>query len=406
MSEEIKSDPVLESPSSPGDALRQARQRIGLSEEDVAEELNLSVSQVRALEDNRFEDLPGKTYVQGYLKSYARLLNSDEEEILQNFQQEDAIISGIRPVMRETRSSDRHMKLLSLGVVFVLGGLSFMWWQGREQSTVVPLAVTEDLGQQTGEQADALLATRSPDLETTELQEFGNSGQNLNGQGISANEEFSTSTYVPPGEMSSGMAPLQAEQQAETELATESTAAQPLLEAESTSQGEPRGSDDIEISQADTTTRAQPEAAEQLPPDDQPAQQTSSGETFGVENQDKKVEVAAVDEGEPPQTPEQRQPDRATASTTTGIEPGHEVKLKFSATSWVDLRDANGQRLLYENVNQGREISVQGQPPFSIFLGNADGVEIDYGGKPFDFSAFTNGIYARFELGVEQLGQP
>lgn len=399
MDEEAKSDPVLESPSSPGDALRQGRERFGLSIEDVAAELNLSVSQIRALEDNRFEDLPGKTYVQGYLKSYARLLNSDEDDVLQNFQQEDAIISGIRPVMRETRSSDRHMKLLSVGVILVLGGLSFMWWQGREQSAVVPLAVTEDLGQQTTEQLDNLITTQTAGLEMVESNEFGNAGEGIRGQEISALEEFPASTYVPPGEMNGGTTPMQSD----VALTTESTTAQLPLETESAAQTEATELGDVGTSQADTTTDVQSQVTQQAPPDDAITPESSSGEVLSNENQE---EVAAMNEATPPQAPAQSETDQATAPTIAGIEPGHEVKLKFSATSWVDLRDANGQRLLYENVNKGREISVQGKPPFSIFLGNADGVEIDYGGKPFDFSAFTNGIYARFELGVEQLTQP
>ena len=403
MGEEAKSDPVLEAPSSPGDALRQAREKLGLSVEDVAAELNLSVSQIRALEDNRFEDLPGKTYVQGYLKSYARLLNSDEDDVLQNFQQEVATISGIRPVMRETRSSDRHMKLLSVGVILVLGGLSFMWWQGREQPAVVPLAVTEDLGQQTTEPVDDLITTQASGLGAAETNEFGSAGEDLRGQEISTLDEFPTSTYVPPGEMSSEATPMQTN----VELATESNTAQLPLETESATQAEAAGLGDADTSQADTTTGDQPQVAQQAPPDDAIMPETSSEEELDNENQDKKIEVAAINEAIPlPQAPTQSDSNQAPAPTIVGIEPGHEVKLKFSATSWVDLRDANGQRLLYENVNEGREISVQGKPPFSIFLGNADGVEIDYGGKPFDFSAFTNGIYARFELGVEQLNQP
>ena len=393
MDEEAKSDPVLEAPSSPGDALRQARQRIGLSVEDVAAELNLSASQIHALEDNRFEDLPGKTYVQGYLKSYARLLNSNEEDVLKNFQQEDAIISGIRPVMRETRSSDRHMKLLSVGVILVLGGLSFMWWQGREQSAVVPLAVTEDLGQQTTEPVDNLATTQVPGLGTAESNEFGNVDEYIGGQETTALEE-----YVPPEEMNDIATPIQAD----VALATESTTAQLPTETESAGQDGAAGLSDVDTTSVDTSIDTQPQVTQQAPPDDAVTPETSSGE---VPDNGGQEEVAAVNETTP-QVTAQSETDQTTASAIVDTESGQKVKLKFSATSWVDLRDANGQRLLYENVNEGREISVQGKPPFSIFLGNADGVEIDYGGKPFDFSAFTNGIYARFELGVEQLNQP
>lgn len=88
-------------------------------------------------------------------------------------------------------------------------------------------------------------------------------------------------------------------------------------------------------------------------------------------------------------------------SGTSGADAEREVKLQVGATSWIDLRDASGQRLLYENVAEGSTVSVRGKPPFSVFLGNAQAVQIEYGGDEFDFSAFTNGIYARFELGAE-----
>ena len=82
-----------------------------------------------------------------------------------------------------------------------------------------------------------------------------------------------------------------------------------------------------------------------------------------------------------------------------------QVELKFLDSSWVDVRDAGGKRLAYGNISEGRLVSIKGKPPFSVFLGNADGVRIEYGGEPFDFSSFTNGIYARFQLGTEQ-GNP
>ena len=126
-----------------------------------------------------------------------------------------------------------------------------------------------------------------------------------------------------------------------------------------------------------------------------------SGDQIEQNESQKKIEVATAQESLPVEAPATEQPQ-----PTPQDELGRLVKLKFNSGSWVDLRDANGQRLVYENVTEGREISVQGNPPFRVFLGNAEGVQIDYAGKPFDFSAFTNGVYARFELGLEQGNQP
>lgn len=65
-----------------GALLRQARERKGLSREAVAEQLNLLLSQVVALEENDFARFPGETFVRGHLRSYARLLAIDVDELL------------------------------------------------------------------------------------------------------------------------------------------------------------------------------------------------------------------------------------------------------------------------------------------------------------------------------------
>ena len=67
---------------SSGDVLRKAREALGLSLEEVASELRLSAYQIRALEKDDYDDLPGATYVRGYLRAYARLLNLNEERIV------------------------------------------------------------------------------------------------------------------------------------------------------------------------------------------------------------------------------------------------------------------------------------------------------------------------------------
>ena len=66
--------------------------------------------------------------------------------------------------------------------------------------------------------------------------------------------------------------------------------------------------------------------------------------------------------------------------------------------SWIDVRDAKGNKLIYESVPAGREIPLEGLAPFSVFLGNANGVQVFFNGKAYDFSSSQHGLTARFKL--------
>ena len=65
-----------------GKKLSAARISWELDIEDVAENLNLSVHAVEALEKDDYEKLPGYTFVKGYIRSYATLLRLDPEDVL------------------------------------------------------------------------------------------------------------------------------------------------------------------------------------------------------------------------------------------------------------------------------------------------------------------------------------
>lgn len=81
----------------PGQRLREAREAQNLSREQVAHQLNQEVSTIEALEEDDYTRLPGKTYILGYLRSYARLLQLPENEIIDAAQIEQAENSDLRP---------------------------------------------------------------------------------------------------------------------------------------------------------------------------------------------------------------------------------------------------------------------------------------------------------------------
>jgi cytoskeleton protein RodZ len=65
-----------------GALLRGAREAAGLSLEAVAQQLKLASRQVTALEEDDFARLPGRTFVRGFVRNYARLVRIDAETVL------------------------------------------------------------------------------------------------------------------------------------------------------------------------------------------------------------------------------------------------------------------------------------------------------------------------------------
>lgn len=68
--------------------LRGTRQRLGLSIDDVAKQLRIGAGFLQAMEDGRFEALPGRTYVVGFLRSYAEFLGLDGKSIVERYRDE------------------------------------------------------------------------------------------------------------------------------------------------------------------------------------------------------------------------------------------------------------------------------------------------------------------------------
>ena len=65
-----------------GAELRAAREGAGLSIEEVAQQLKLAPRQVKALEDDDYAKLPGRTFVRGFVRNYARAFGLDADELV------------------------------------------------------------------------------------------------------------------------------------------------------------------------------------------------------------------------------------------------------------------------------------------------------------------------------------
>lgn len=113
MTEEIEgivAEQQAEVRQSAGQALAEARERLGLTVVEVARQLRLSPRQIEALEADDHASLPGKTFLRGFLRNYAKLLQLDPEQLLALCQPEPAQIQQIAvPMSRIEFGSKRRL---------------------------------------------------------------------------------------------------------------------------------------------------------------------------------------------------------------------------------------------------------------------------------------------------------
>jgi cytoskeletal protein RodZ len=83
--EEERSD-RLSTEETVGEILLAARERRGLSLEEVSQESRIAAKNLEYLETDNFEALPAKVYVRGFLRTYAAFLGLDVEHLLNKYE--------------------------------------------------------------------------------------------------------------------------------------------------------------------------------------------------------------------------------------------------------------------------------------------------------------------------------
>ncbi len=83
-----------------GSILCRCRTFSNISLEEAAEATKIGKIYLRALEEDRFRDLPSPAYLKGFLKTYASYLGLQPEELIQLAGQQEAALSG-EPVKAE-----------------------------------------------------------------------------------------------------------------------------------------------------------------------------------------------------------------------------------------------------------------------------------------------------------------
>ncbi len=147
----------------PGQMLRDARIALGLTENQVAEQLNLRLSVIKNIESEQFDAKVPETFMRGYLKNYAKLLNVNYQDIKTSYESLDVANRQGNEMKsfsqsHKTQAENNLLKLISIILVVVLIAVTVVWWlqQANNEDSLAAepeLGISEQQDHQQNEQA-------------------------------------------------------------------------------------------------------------------------------------------------------------------------------------------------------------------------------------------------------------
>ncbi len=320
-----------------GERLIAAREARELTLAVVAHKLRLSAATLKALESDRFEDLPEPIFVRGYLRAYARLLGMDTEVFVVEY---DRLVDTSEPVLEPTsgirrRSPTRARYLRGATVLLVVVAVVMLgtWWYSRlkhDIPTRFQIASSE---------ADQPVSPASVPPSP---------------------ESDSPNPDLGPVPMLSPDTPPQSLASAAAGEGVGAVKPEPLIAETAVATGPPLP----HVSELPVSADA-----------DAAVQRRDVGSTVEPSVPDLPIAPLASEHG------------RLVKASRAPV--GEDVLLiNANDESWADIVDANGYQLLYYPLRPGMVLRLQGQAPLRVYLGNAPAVDVSLNQKRFDHTPF------------------
>ena len=325
-----------------GDKLRQTREALNLSLEDVAKAISLRPSILEKLENNEFvqKNVPS-TFLRGYVRSYAKFLRIPDAEWA-HLTFGEAHKNDLSKNARATRSVNQYSShsrwvgtLTTIILLAAVGMTGLWWWQNYQKSN---------------EERDNLVQTYVEKEKTAEVP-VTHSNEipvTVNSQpAVSNNETTSVAGKTNNAAAEPAVSNTQ-ENQAQTVNAEVSTAA----------------------TSAPTVEQAQAPVVEQTLPNTEPTTEKTVPDTQSA------VETPAISE----------------APTTA---KGDLVIEITKNSSWISVKDQNRKVLAQKEYKQGEVLTFNGND-YALIIGAPGNVRITYKGEAYPLT--VDGRVAKFKL--------
>lgn len=436
--------------TSVGGLLRASRLRRNEELRDVAKSLRIRQVYMEAIEDCRYDDLPGTIYAVGFIRAYAELMGLDGEEVIRRFKaevEEPEIKSNLTFPSLIPEHGIPGGAIVMVGLVIAAIGYG-SWYLASTKNvfvteTVPPVpdslkplvkddkAPVSENNEAEKIQANAAIAAPAPTLKSeTTTDSNGDSTPQTSPDPVLETPEEPASTPF-----------------AATSPATPVENAVPAVETEA----EPVTSESAE---AKPETVASSETEQTTPPAAQEAPTDTTGETPGetpgettaetpVENPvEKPVDLASEPVtdplGDPPESSTPAEPAAAETAPPSTPAPAEEVAstpepssvtaepesqpvaepedqttiavsritLRAKDDSYIQVRDTTANQLLVTKLlKQGESYEVPNKSGLSLLTGNAGALEILVDGEPVPAVGPVGAVRRNIQLEVEKLRQ-
>lgn len=321
-------------PVLPGIALREARERLGLSVADAAAQTKLAPRQIEALEAGDYQQLPELAFVRGFVRSYAKILQLDVQPLLDALPKIGDSPVHVTPDSVEVPFPDAHSQRLQ----------NLIWLGAALLLSVVVVAF-------------AVYHYTTPRSQ------------------VEPEETAALETVVA---LPAGMALIPA---SAVDEAPASSVAAPAVVAET--QPVPPAKLAVEPPAVKPVDKPVPPVAKPQP-EIKPAQPVAKPQPDV-----KPVQSDAAPAAKPVQVPSSpavaTSPAVAPAASQSGT-----LRLTFGEESWTEVRDKNGNIVSSQLNPAGSELRLSGQGPYSLVVGRASSARLTYKGKTIDLKPNTN----------------
>jgi cytoskeleton protein RodZ len=368
-------DPGLLYPSqvhgSAGSLLRTARQKTGLTLEELAMQTKMPVAVLDAMERDDYVRLGQPVYLRGYLRKYAKALGLSDAEVVAAYDSRETPQQPDPQQMRLAREavevkaeSKAGMWWLMLILAVIAGGLAF-WVFSTPVKRTAPAPVPAPSASSPPPVAPASTPELTAPVPTPE-----ESTRESNPESTSPAD--SPAAPTTPRATDGSAAPA-ASPPVVDELKPAPGSQQP---APAPGSVEPAPKPPVPPPNSGAAT---PGHAQAIPVSSNPPQPLSSAAT---------VPRSGLTAGA-------AFPETATETS--------QLTLAFRDKSWVLIKDGRNKVLLNGLVEAGRTESMTGVPPYTVTLARAAAVEVQYQGQAVDLAPYTaNNGTAHFNLPAVQ----
>jgi cytoskeleton protein RodZ len=151
-----------------GSYLKHERELRGVPLEEISGATKIHIRFLKALEENSFDELPGEVFIKGYIRSYAKIIGSDVEELLNIYKESVEFTRNERSVSTPTFSVGVQPKtFLTFGLLIFVVAVIFFGVRFLIKKEGDPEENTVTLIQ---EQAETILSNSSINSDVSENQ--------------------------------------------------------------------------------------------------------------------------------------------------------------------------------------------------------------------------------------------